>query len=737
MIYTRCWDRHIYALDATNGQTVWQHKAPRDYSSDLWVDEKYLYIGVKDYQGGVESGPRAYALYILDWQTGQRVSRYEVQGHILARPVATEGAVLFATDDRSREIDSQGTLYALDTRHPQNQQLLWEPCVVEQRFQSDLLLVGDVVIAGTRQGAVYAIRWQAAETIPETPSVYIARGAWEDAAIAHALRGEYVQAAEIYAQQLEQPLRAGWLYFHAGEHRRVIELLGQSEVEAEKALAIGAVHALPEAKERARILRDMGECLVAANAYKEAGDWVGAGDCYREAQVWEEARAAYAQAGAWEQWSELSNELEKWEDLVNRYLQTGEYAQAAEIYTEKLGLFLEAADCYDRANLLPEAFAAYRRVNPERMTEAAQRRLADLAEEMDEVDVALETYQALGELAKAAHLAETSGRYEQALALYQEIGLPIKVAEMLEQLTRYAEAAQIFEQEKDSARAAENLCRQAGQEIERVGIRYVGEQVEAWLDQAMVLFEEEEAFADEETKQSYYREQANLCRVRLMQIRREPLLQVSLQSDSLIYNQGNAVNYMVKNVGWGTARNLTLTVSGGALQPIEPLFLGDLKSGRQREGTLSVVPQIAGALTLRVELRGQARRGDLFQSLTEVVQVAHSSDWLADLAAEGQSINLNIQHTGPGEQSLKVSEPPGWDDSDSDVADSSDVVSQRQLEVDSLCRQLAQHHSNLNKLKEDATIYGAGEVPLRLQNQIEAEQQAIAEIEERLNKLEK
>jgi hypothetical protein len=354
---------------------------------------------------------------------------------------------------------------------------------------------------------------------------------------------------------------------------------------------------------------------------------------------------------------------------------------------------------------------------------------------MGEVEVALETYQALGELTKAAQLAETSGRYEQALALYQEIGPPLKVAEMLEQLTRYVEAARIFEQEKDSARAAENWCRQAGQEIERVGIRHVDEQVETWLDQAMALFEDEEAFAEDEAKRSYYRERANQCRVRLMQIRREPLLQVSLQADSLIYNQGNAVDYVVKNVGWGTARDLTLTVSGGALQPVEPVYLGALKSGRQREGTLSVVPQIAGALTLQVELRGQTRRGELHQSLTEVVQVARSSDWLADLAAEGQSITLNIHHTGPGEKSLKVSEPPGWDDSDSDVSDSSDVVSQRQLEIDSLRRQLARHRSSLNKLKEDEAIYGAGEVPLRLQNQIEIKERDIVEIEARLNEL--
>lgn len=52
--------------------------------------------------------------------------------------------------------------------------------------------------------------------------------------------------------------------------------------------------------------------------------------------------------------------------------------------------------------------------------------------------------------------------------------------------------------------------------------------------------------------------------------------------------------------------------------------------------------------------------------------------------------------------------------------------------IDSLRRQLARHHANLNKLREDAAIYGAGDVPLRLQNQIEVEQHRIAEIEAEL-----
>jgi hypothetical protein len=64
---------------------------------------------------------------------------------------------------------------------------------------------------------------------------------------------------------------------------------------------------------------------------------------------------------------------------------------------------------------------------------------------------------------------------------------------------------------------------------------------------------------------------------------------------------------------------------------------------------------------------------------------------------------------------------------------------QQQLtaEATSLRRRLARHRSNLAKLEEQKALYGAAEVPLYLQNQLEAEQQAIDEIENKLHQLQK
>lgn len=56
-------------------------------------------------------------------------------------------------------------------------------------------------------------------------------------------------------------------------------------------------------------------------------------------------------------------------------------------------------------------------------------------------------------------------------------------------------------------------------------------------------------------------------------------------------------------------------------------------------------------------------------------------------------------------------------------------------ETESLRKQLLQRHLNLLKLNEQAAIYGAGQTPLYLLNQIEAEQKAVEEIEARLAEL--
>lgn len=736
MVYVRCWDSHIYALDGTTGREIWRYKSPRDFSSDICVSETYLYVGVKDYQGGAEAGSRAYALAVFDRTTGERIGRHEIPGHIFGRPAATEHAVFFATDDKSRVIPSQGTLYALDA---QSQELLWEPHVVEQRFQSDLVLVGDHIIAGTRPGAVYAVPWRVEEAITEAPQVYAEQNQWEKAAIAYALQEDYAEAAQIYAGQLEQPLQAGQLYLKAGQNQQVVELLGMSTQESHRALALQAVQAMPTVEERAQALTDMGEYLGAANLYMKSGLFEKAGDGYLHAQAWQEAQDAYAKAEAWGKWEKVAREQELWQDLVDRYVGVGDYAQAAEVQLGR-GYFLEAATYFDQAGMDAEALAAYRRVAADDLTGPAQQRMLELAEKTGDLELAFNLYKAEGKLDKAAELAEANGYYNQALELYRELGEYRKAGEMLEKQSRYLEAADMYEKARRWGQAAGNLEKQVEQDIERVGgIRYLQDtdQLETWLNQAIEWYEEEADYAGETTRRDLY-EAADRCRVSLMRVRREPLLRLSLQADRLVYNQGNKIHYLVENVGWGTARNLTLSISGTNLLGEERYDLGSLGRRQKTEGDATVVPTLVGEIMLQVALEGQSKGGQLRESLTQPMVVVQMA------GAGGPGVSLNTQ-VGYGAEGLRNLEAPVadrgslWSDAGASSSMGDAPISPEQLKqqrIESLRRQLVKHYSNLNLLEEQAANYPAGQAPLNIQNDINNTQEKIDEIEETLEALE-
>jgi hypothetical protein len=69
------------------------------------------------------------------------------------------------------------------------------------------------------------------------------------------------------------------------------------------------------------------------------------------------------------------------------------------------------------------------------------------------------------------------------------------------------------------------------------------------------------------------------------------------------------------------------------------------------------------------------------------------------------------------------------------VSDHTELKAIRQERIASLQQQVAIHIKNLNQLQEQAAIYGAREVPLRLLNQIEAEEREIQHIEAELKQL--
>lgn len=100
-----------------------------------------------------------------------------------------------------------------------------------------------------------------------------------------------------------------------------------------------------------------------------------------------------------------------------------------------------------------------------------------------------------------------------------------------------------------------------------------------------------------------------------------------------------------------------------------------------------------------------------------------------------QRLVAGIRGVAPGGGKARTP-PPIAPDVDREKTPSPETDASPIEEQASLKRQLAQHHSNLNKLREQATIYGAGETPLHLLNKIEAEETEIQRIEELLRESE-
>ena len=127
--------------------------------------------------------------------------------------------------------------------------------------------------------------------------------------------------------------------------------------------------------------------------------------------------------------------------------------------------------------------------------------------------------------------------------------------------------------------------------------------------------------------------------------------------------------------------------------------------------------------------------------LQVTVQGQTRSSELREFPIQGGPTIILDPQTGPGPAPQPETELGSlWDESGTGSSEEVDsgVVSQAELkrqEIESLRRQLAQHHSNLNTLREQASLYGAGQTPLNLLNQIKAEEEAIDEIEDRLQEL--
>ena len=251
-VYAICWDDHLYVLDAHTGRLMWQYKGERGkgLTSPATVAEGRVFVGSRVYQhdGGEQTG--GYAMVALKADGSGELWRFFAERHIFTPPVVAEGTLFFGSND--------GLFYAVDVAGGGER---WRTQVTS-RAVTQPQLAGDAIVFGGRDGMVHAIRWR---VDPQdellAPSVYKKQGEYVNAAIAHALRNEFAEAAAIYAEQLDRLPEAALLYERAGQPEKAAPLWeGLSELKRARDL----FHQAGDKLGLAGVLERMGELLDAA-----------------------------------------------------------------------------------------------------------------------------------------------------------------------------------------------------------------------------------------------------------------------------------------------------------------------------------------------------------------------------------------------------------------------------------------------------------------------------------------
>ena len=266
-----------------------------------------------------------------------------------------------------------------------------------------------------------------------------------------------------------------------------------------------------------------------------------------------------------------------WTEAASIYADLGQPARGAQLL-EDHGEPLKAAELWEAAVERERAAAQYEAAG--HWVEAASAyaavgqpaRGAQLLEDHDEPLKAAELWEAAGEQERAAAQYEVGGVLQRAAELWAGLGRMLKWAETLEQHARSLEG---------------EVCD-------------AKEQAAAWEAAALVFDAEGE------------RERATACRRAVARCLSQPIITVDVELDKgLMLHAWSRLQFIVRNDGYGPARNLVIRASGDEFegQVIVTRRIIMLPVGRESIDWLSVRPLEYGdsvPLQVAVEYEGQA-----------------------------------------------------------------------------------------------------------------------------------
>ncbi len=435
-LYALNWDGFLYVFEAHTGELVWKVKGQRGqgFTSPPASNSSQVYVGSRVYRESDGAQVDTYALLALRKEDGGEVWRFLTPKHIVAPPSGASNSVFFGAED--------GFFYALNAETGEER---WK-VELNGRIVTQPLIAGDLAYVGERHGTVYALRWRARPAEQAQPAdFYLRQGEYEQAAIAHALSGDFAAAAGIYEQPLRQPREAALLYECAGQPARSARLW---EAIGELRRARDLYQTAGDRAGVARMLEALGESLQAAKLYEEIGELATAAPLYEQAGDRVKAADLYYSNGQIERASQIWQSLGEWERLVSALIEDQQFVAAAELLAQH----------------------------------QQSERAAELYEQADQVGHAMELRVALGHWERVIDLAACAGSPLNEGIAHEHLGNTLAAAQAYERAAQQVLAAEPTAEERaatfyeqaarlyDLALADEDLarCRQREKQLRRL-----------------------------------------------------------------------------------------------------------------------------------------------------------------------------------------------------------------------------------------------------------------------------
>lgn len=406
--------RVLTSINMVDGKQLWQKKFDKIYSPPILSAGKlYLVVcGSED----VTAAER-YCLQCLNPATGECEWQNPVGFRAQEIVGLLDGNLLLGMGDPNLAICS------VKDGHIQWQYNFGSEKI--NRVQSHLIVEDGILWVGTYEGLVAAIRIAEPAKEMDSPKKYLDGGYFESAALAYARKGNWVKAAELFMEKLEQPRKALAIYEHIGD------VLGQAE----------ALLVLGDELGAAKLLQKAGKLTDSAPLFEKTGEFRTAMHIYQE--LGDEKEFARLRRQVPLEFSDVE-QLEK----ENKLSDAGKAALQLEDYRKAVDLFTRAGDS-EKENLFntltrlcelePEPWS----LNSLAELSRSLGRFKDQAQALEKqgiMDKAAEAYMFAAQQAEIKSPNETatiSGLYAQAYKYFVQEGYPKEQKECWGKILKY------------------------------------------------------------------------------------------------------------------------------------------------------------------------------------------------------------------------------------------------------------------------------------------------------------